>query len=824
MTRRPLVPLLLAFAGGLSAAEALPLSVVSRTMFPVLLVLPPALGAALVLRSTRLGPTLLLGLFLLAGALLSLHGRTPQSTLHSAAAERARVTVEGTVIEPPLYMEHVTRFPVRVDRVLSQGSAGGEGERLYVAVYRNAPELRPGQRVRFPARLRLFRNFHNPGCYDYETAMSIRGFSCAASVSDGRRVVSMATAGTLGWMESRIEKLRGPLRDWIRRTLPESERGLLRALILGEKQEITPEEREAFQAAGLAHVLAVSGLHVGLVAWLAFSAIRWILSRPYRLLLAVDVRKVAALAVCLPVTAYALTAGFHVSTQRALIMVLVYLFSVAAGREKDVWSTLCLAALLILAASPRALQTISFQLSFGAVIGILWLAPSIYRRLPNPFEKEGRVHGMAGRATAYMEGLLAATLAAVLFLLPLTVFYFHRISLVSVPANLAVTPLLGLWVLPLGLLSALLFPLLPPVADLLLTGASLGASAMTAAARFFAGLDRAAVWVLTPNRLELFLLYAVLVSGIFALRGRLRPLFLISCLVLAADVGYWVHETTLRRDLRVTYLDVGQGNAALVQFPHGKRMLVDGGGFRLGHFDVGRMVVAPYLWRQKIGRIHTLVLSHPEADHMNGLGFIAEHFSPDTLWYSGERVESESYRRFMALVHAARVDVKTPGDPGIPDEIEGVRVELLHPLRETMGAEGLSRLDTNDRSLVLRLSHDGASFLFPGDIGSLVEAMLVRRFGERLRSDVLLAPHHGSNTSSCTAFLEHVRPTWCVISAGFGNRFGFPHPEVLDRLREAGVLIARTDRHGAIRMVASRGSLSAEGTLRKTPAGGSTKD
>ncbi|MCF8062298.1 MAG: DNA internalization-related competence protein ComEC/Rec2 [Deltaproteobacteria bacterium] len=812
MTRRPLVPLLLAFAGGLSAAELLPPSAASPAVLPILFGLPPVLGLVLAFRSARLGPPLLFGLFFLAGALLALHDRTPERVLQSAAARKARVTVQGTVIEPPHHRREVARFPVRVDRILSGGCTAAAGERIYVAVYRNAPRLRPGQRIRFPARLRLFRNFNNPGRWDYEAAMRIRGFSCAASVSDGRSVVLMAPAGTLGALEDALEKLRGPLRDWFRRSLSAPERGLMRALVLGEKQGIDPADREAFQAAGLAHVLAVSGLHVGLVAWLAFTAIRWILSRSHRLLLAADVRKVSALAACLPVTVYALTAGFHVSTQRALIMVLAYLLSVAAGREKDVWSTLCLAALLILAANPQALRTISFQLSFGAVAGILWLAPAIYRRIPNPFEKEGRHPGLAARPAAYAAGLLSATLAAVLFLLPLTVFYFHRISLVSVPANLMVTPLLGLWVLPLGILSALFFPLLPSLAGLLLQGASLGASAMTAVARFLSGLDGAAVWVITPNRFELLLLYAVLVSGIFALRGRFRPLFLASCLVLAADVGYWVHETALRRDLRVTYLDVGQGNAALVQFPRGKRMLVDGGGFRLGDFDVGRMVIAPYLWRQKIARIHTLVLSHPEADHMNGLGFIAKHFSPGSLWYSGDRVESDSYRRFMAIIHAARIDVKTPGDPGIPLEIEGVQVEILHPVPEAPGDETLSRLGTNDRSVVLRLSHAGFSFLFPGDIENRVEALLVRRFGGRLRSDVLLSPHHGSNSSCSEGFLEHVQPAWCVVSAGFGNRFGFPHPEVVARLRAAGACIARTDRHGAVRIVAAPGSLSAEGT------------
>jgi competence protein ComEC len=282
---------------------------------------------------------------------------------------------------------------------------------------------------------------------------------------------------------------------------------------------------------------------------------------------------------------------------------------------------------------------------------------------------------------------------------------------------------------------------------------------------------------------------------------------------MAADAGYWVHETTVRQDLRVTCLDVGQGNAAVVEFPRGRRMLIDGGGFRLGDFDVGRMVLAPYLWRNKITRIHTLVLSHPQADHMNGLRFIAEHFSPDTLWYSGDRVESDSYRRFMKAVAAQHIETRIPGDPMIPREISGVRLELFHPLPHPQEGGWLSSLDVNDRSLVLRLSHAGTSFLFPGDISRAVEIELIRRFGDRLRSHVLLAPHHGSRTSSSEGFLRGVRPEWCVISAGFRNQFGFPHSEVLARLRDVGARIARTDRHGAVRIVASNGKLIVEGTV-----------
>ncbi len=812
MARRPLVPLLAAFASGVPAASAFPGTELSGPVMLTALALVSCLGATLAFRHTKIGFYSVLALFFVSGVLLTLHNRSGEKPLHSAALQRMQVTIEGVVLEPPRHRTHITRAVVRVDSVFPHHVAYSPGEKVYVSIYGQAPDLGPGMKIRFPARLRAFRNFNNPGAYDYESAMRIQGYSCAASVSDGRLIVPMGP-GPLGRAGDLLERIRGPLRKWICDTLTQPGQGLIQALILGEKHGIPPSLREAFQAAGLAHVLAVSGLHVGLVAWLAFNAVRWLLSRPYRLLLAIDVRKATAVITCAPVTAYALVAGFQVSTQRALIMVLAFLFSIVAGREKDVWSTLCLAALLILAANPDSLYTISFQLSFGAVAGILWLAPTVDRYIRTPFEKWGRSPALSGNISGYVSGLVAVTLAAVFFLLPLTTYYFHRIPLVSVPANLLATPILGLLVLPLGLISAFLLPIFSPLADLLLKGAALGATGMGEVAGFLSEPAGAAIWVISPNRFEVIILYCVIVFGILSLKGRFRLLFVASCLVLAADVGYWIHETKLRRDLRVTYLDVGQGNSALVEFPLGKRMLIDGGGFALSEFDVGRMVVAPYLWRRKIPRIHTLVLSHPESDHMNGLRFIAANFSPEELWHNGDRVKSDSYRDLMETVRASGAALRVPGYSGFSVEIEGVRVEVLHPPPYAGVGDMPPRTLLNDRSLVLRLTHAGTSFLFPGDIEEEAEDQLVVRAGRLLRSNVLMAPHHGSNSSSSAAFLDLVSPQWCIISAGFENRFGFPHPEVLERLADRGVRVLRTDLHGAVRVAAGKDYLTVRGTL-----------
>jgi len=801
MGPRPLVPVLGVFIGGILSAQAfscpkqIPCVVLAFLILLVILCLP-FIGS-----SSKAVSGCVLVLFFLAGAMLEFLDR-PDRPLENAAGADSIATIEGTLLEPPRQAAGVVRLTVRVDHVFPDSPLCRPGAKAYVSVYGERRSFKPGTRLRFPARLRPFRNFNNPGRYDYEKAMEIKGFSCAATVSDGRRIVRMGR-GSLGVPGDQLEALRGPLREWFSRELPVRKAGLFRALVLGERQAVSRDLRETFQNSGLAHMLAVSGLHVGLVAWLAFGLLKALLSRSTRLLLAWEVRKAAAALTIFPVTLYALTAGFQVSTQRAWLMVLAYLFSILAGREKDVWSTLSLAALLILASHPRALETISFQLSFGAVVGILRFAPPIYRKVPIPWKgREGRAHRILHRVLDAAWGLISVTVAASLFLLPLTVYYFHQIPLGAVPANLMAAPLLGLWILPLGLCGVSLHSLGIPVAEFFLQAASAGLELLVRIVRFWGEPEWSSAWVVTPTEWEVVLAYGWVLLGLFSLKRRWRPGFALMSLVLLADVGYWVHESRLRQDLRVTYLDVGQGNAALVQFPGGERMLVDGGGFRFGDFDVGKMVVAPFLWRQKIARVDYLVLSHPQADHMNGLTFIAENFAPSELWSNGDRVSTESYCEFMAAVTGNAIKIRLPGDQGMPETIGRVGVEVLHP--PPGPPPDTVEQDLNDRSVVVRLTFEGHSFLFPGDLGRVPELELSATVGPGLASEILLAPHHGSGSSCTSTFLSLVRPEWCIVSCGAGNSLGLPHPMALSRIRESGARILRTDREGAVKVCAGR--------------------
>ena len=797
MLNRPLIPLLFSFVGGI---------LIGHLAFPhrepyllFLLIFISILCFVSLFLSFGTRITIFLVLFFLVGILLSQY-RNQHSVLSLLANQGEEVMVEGTVREQMRVSDEIGRFVLRTDRVFIGGVGRSVREDLQVSIYQHVRFFSPGARIRFPAKLRPFKNFNNTGRYNYELNMRSRGISCAASVSDGRRIVLMGE-GRLGFPMDLLEKARESIRQSFQKIPSPRNGALFQALILGERQGIDQELRESFNKAGLGHILAVSGLHIGLVAWLSFTVAAGLLLLSYRLTLTTDIRKVAGIITIFPVVAYTCLAGLQVSSQRAMIMVLAYLFSIIIEREREVWSTFSIAAFVVLAVNPSALFTISFQLSFCAVIGILWLAPIFYEKIPIPEKETGKRHTIFQYFYIYVAGLFVVTLSAVVFLLPITAFYFHRISLVSIPANLTVVPILGLWVIPTGLLAAVCQSI-PFLTDFFMGLGALGLDAMMAVIHFWGRFSWSAFWVVTPDAIEIVLFYGLLLVVFSIKPKRWKTIGL--CLVLVfmtADGSYWIYRTRFNPFLTVTFLDVGQGNAAVVQFPGKERMLIDGGGFHRDTFDVGEMVVAPFLFRGKIRRIDYLVLTHPQSDHMNGLRFIASNFRPKEFWHNGDKGESRSFQDLMKIIADKKIKKLAPDDWKGQRDISGVQVEWLHPASNRKGSSPVqNELGINDNSLVLKLTYAGKSFLFPGDLEKAGEDLLISNAGARLQSDILLAPHHGGRNSGSRAFLDKVKPKFCIISSGRGNPFGLPHPETLQRFQDTGCRTIRIDRMGAVQI------------------------
>ncbi|MBF0398200.1 MAG: MBL fold metallo-hydrolase, partial [Desulfobacterales bacterium] len=264
------------------------------------------------------------------------------------------------------------------------------------------------------------------------------------------------------------------------------------------------------------------------------------------------------------------------------------------------------------------------------------------------------------------------------------------------------------------------------------------------------------------------------------------------------DVSYWCYNRFYNKNLKITFIDVGQGNAALLEFPEGYTMLIDGGGFYDNSiFDVGANIVAKFLWQKKIQTIDTIILTHANSDHLNGLFYIAENFNVKNFWSNGEG--EKQYDLFVDIIK--KKGIYHPNYKELPREhiINGVKIEILYPSKDFIEKKQVEKWrDINNNSLVTKISFGSTSFLFPGDITEKAEEEIVNLQDNNLKSTVLIAPHHGSKTSSTEFFLNYVQPQIVIISLGYQNYFKFPHASVIGLYNKRDYKILRTDLYGAI--------------------------
>jgi len=686
----------------------------------------------------------------------------------------------------------------RSSRVLLEALAvGSSGERqvrgrvlLTVAKPRAAWAL--GSVVEFPVRLRRPRDFGNPGEFDYRGYLARRGIFVTAFLYSDEAVTER------GWRTpSPVESVRERIRAVFCARLHSPQREVLAALVLGDQAAVPRDLREKFSIAGVSHLLAISGLHVGMVWAGAFASWWWVLGRSRRLLLRWGLPRLCAAASFGPVVGYAALAGWGLATQRAVLMLAVVVVAFVLERQRDALLAVATAALAIAAVWPASVLDVSFQLSFVSVCSLLlgtarfwvWWRSYSERRL---LFLRPRLRGVL----CWVFASLVVTGCAQVATAPLTAFHFNRVSWIGFAANPLVVPLLGSVGVGLGLVAAVGAwvggPLFAPAA----AGASAAVKAGVAIAEWFAAVPGADWRVPTPSLAELGLAYALLLA--FAcMHGRQRWATCgVTLVLLGADIAAAARSRWWRPALRVTFLSVGQGDCSVVQFPGARVLVVDGGG--LAGIDVGEHVVAPYLWRQRIGRIDFLALTHPQYDHYGGLAYLARQFRPVEFWHNGQRSEAPSYRAFRDAVakSGARELVMRAG---VSRSVGSCTVFVLGPPADRM------EMGANDASLVLRIDCGESSVLLPGDVGQAGEEELVRR-GAVLRSRILKVPHHGSATSSTPAFLDQVQPQVAVLSAGFENRFGFPDPRVLARLRTRGARTFVTGEEGAVTIEAVGGT------------------
>jgi competence protein ComEC len=471
---------------------------------------------------------------------------------------------------------------------------------------------------------------------------------------------------------------------------------------------------------------------------------------------------------------FALVVGGQPSVLRATLMGLLLLAALLLDRESQLMNALAAAALGLLVWRPGDLWEPGFQLSFAATAGIIYVTPWLAAILSE--------RGWP----AWLATAVAVSLGAQAAVTPLMLAHFNQLSLIGVVANLAVVPLAGIATM-LGMLALLVELLSSALAALLFETLWLVLVALRAMVSIAAAIPGAMVHLPAPAPVVVVAWYAALALAPAAVASTRARVVVGALAVVIAAASIWPWLAPTEGMLRVTFLDVGQGDATLVELPDGPRLLVDGGPGGARRFDVGERVLAPFLWNRPVGRLDAVALSHWDIDHSGGLAAVLRRFPVGEFWESG-RPPSGAVDTVAAL-----------GRSGAPRRVlaAGQRLWLGRAIVTVLGPAPGPPVAANDQSLVLRLDWRGVSLLLPGDLGAQGEAALLDRAGP-LRTLVLKVAHHGSRSSSGVPFLRAAQPLVAVVSVGVRNPFRHPSPDTLARLEAAGARIYRTDRDGAV--------------------------
>jgi competence protein ComEC len=670
------------------------------------------------------------------------------------------------------------------------------------------PEFVPGTKIMVMATVDRIRNYQTPGVFDYRLQMAVRSILCTGWIQSPQEIRSVADPWDNDWqaISYQPEQIRQKTADFLMSHLPSDIAGLYQALLIGSVVNIPSSIMEAFKENGCFHILSISGLHFSLLGFFCVGVFTFLLKRSTWLLLHTHVPTLALILTAPILLLYTFIAGFNIPAIRSLITALLVLYAVVLRRQQTLIHLIAAAALIVLAFNPLALFTPSFQLSFAAVLAI----NLIYPRLPvfagtAPASPSGKISWL--QAVRIVQSMLYVSLAATLGTLPFLLYHFNRVSLIGPVMNLFIEPLLCLWALPCGLLAVPMIPLAPEVAKLLLQAGQPGIGLALWLTDAVAGLPYASLWTATPHPVEVIVFICILVLWLLPRPTVARRT--VACglaLLLTGSFTYPLWSAKKERELTVSYLDVGQGAATLVQLPDGTDILIDGGGYQSEQFDTGQNLIGPFLWHKRIWRLHDLIITHPHLDHYSGLPFITERFRPRRVIVNGEAGEDSSYASLLHLAEQKGATLHTAHS--------GELIHRGHDFTFTcLGMNGLPiinapPLTTNDRSLVFRLQSGEHSFLFPADIGLASEHLLIRN-NLNLRADVLLAPHHGSLSSTGQTFLEQVNPKLIVVSASQRRRGFLPAPEHLQQWHQKKIPVLVTGQDGTINCISDGKTLSA---------------
>ncbi|MEW6457156.1 MAG: DNA internalization-related competence protein ComEC/Rec2 [Acidobacteriota bacterium] len=629
----------------------------------------------------------------------------------------------------------------------------------------NFPEINMGDRIKVSAKLSHFYSYKNFKSSSSRIFFKINQINRIA-YSKSQNLIEIIEKNRKFNLLNTISQIR----EFLLKKIDESatrdhkylkEASFLKAILLGEREGLPKEILDSTQNSGLFHLLAISGAHIGIISFFIFRFLR----------LFINSEKLNYIILIFFLIFYSVLVEGRASVIRASLMAISFSIGKILYKDINYINILSFSYVLILAINPFFLFDIGFQLTYTATLSLILLAPRFLKYLPAlPFK---------------ISELTSISLAAQIGVLPIIAYYFNRVTLISVFLNLLAVPLAGII---LGL-SFIILPiyLIFPFLKFLMISIFYLIDIFLLISDFSYKTPFLSYRIPGPNILLMIIYYIFLTILLTKLNKKLKIIFLTSFLFsLFLILAY--PFPSYSKYMSISFIDVGQGESILVEFPGYKKMLIDGGGTFNDNFDIGERVVSPFLWSKGIKKINYVVSTHAHSDHLKGLITVIKNFKYGEIWESTSPKNEFLYKKFIKLLKNKPKKINR----GYKTKINNVEIEIIHPPRKKDPEKAL-----NEDSMVIKLSYRKISFLLTADI-DMVSEMDIIKSGTNIKVNVLKAPHHGAKSSSSEEFLEKVKPEIVVICVGYKNSFGFPDQEIIDRYRIRKINVLRTDYNGLI--------------------------
>ena len=702
--------------------------------------------------------------------------------------ESDEISIIGTIVSDPQEKEYKTKYILKIDTINSNKKYKNTKVILYTK--KGKETLKYGDKIELVGNFKLAQERRNPGGFDYRFYLKTKKIYGIVTTKNTKKlkennvnIISMIANKTANVIKNQSKKL-----------LKNKEACLLIGLLIGDTDEIDEETKEDFRNSNLTHMLAVSGLHVSYV----LLGVNYIITK-------VKIhKKLSKIIVMLLILFFILVTGATPSVLRAGTMTIYLIIGGIFYRRISVFSSLNLSLLVIIIMNPYCLFDVGLQLSYAGTIGIVYLYPIIKEKIYNKANS------------------ILITISANIVIIPIMLYNFNTISLTFFISNLLAGPIIGIIII-LGFSIIIISLIFFPIANIFSKILNLLIILFLNTAKACANLPFSKIFIITPTLKYIFLYYCLLVFIIIKERTQIRiniklrnkVIAILIILVIINPIKYF--SNIKQSNLKIYFVDVGQGDSTCIVTPKNKVILIDGGGnSKDENYDIGKQTLLPYLLDKKINKIDYCIVSHFDSDHCGGLMYILKNLKVKNIIIGKQYEEYENYKEFIKIAKDKKINIRVV-EAGEKITIEkNLYIDVLWPInREKMVIQNA----INNNSLVFKLRYINFSMLFTGDIEEIAEKEILDNYKENtelLKSTILKVAHHGSKTSSTKEFINIVKPKYAVIGVGKDNKFGHPSNVTIENLKTINTEIYRTDEMGEISInVNIKGNINIEEFIKK---------